>query len=110
MLKKYQKQAIKTLDNFCQKSLNTNPTQAFKEVTSNQYLEVDEFENPYVCLRVPTGGGKTLIATKSLRILTNEYLEKDYHLVFWLAPSDKIVTQTLDALKDKRHLPARYSK
>lgn len=103
MLKKYQKKALETLDNFCQKSLSTNPTQAFREMTSNQYLEVDGFANPYVCLRVPTGGGKTLIATKSLRILTNEYLNKDYHLIFWLAPSDKIVTQTLEALKDKRH-------
>ncbi len=103
MLKKYQKESLEVLDSFCQKSLSTNPTQAFKDVTSNQYLEVDDFENPYVCLRVPTGGGKTLIATKSLRILTNEYLNKDYHLIFWLAPSDKIVTQTLEALKDKRH-------
>lgn len=103
MLKKYQKESLEVLDSFCQKALSTNPTQAFKDVTSNQYLEVDDFSNPYVCLRVPTGGGKTLIATKSLRILTNEYLNKDYHLIFWLAPSDKIVTQTLEALKDKRH-------
>ena len=103
MLKKYQKESLEVLDNFCQKALSTTPTQAFKDVTSNQYLEVDDYNNPYVCLRIPTGGGKTLIATKSLRILTNEYLNKDYHLVFWLAPSDKIVTQTLEALKDKRH-------
>lgn len=103
MLKTYQKKSLEVLDSFCQKALSTTPTQAFKDVTSNQYLEVDDFENPYVCLRVPTGGGKTLIATKSLRILTNEYLNRDYHLIFWLAPSDKIVTQTLEALKDKRH-------
>jgi len=103
VLKTYQKKSLEVLDSFCQKALSTTPTQAFKDVTSNQYLEVDDFENPYVCLRVPTGGGKTLIATKSLRILTNEYLNRDYHLIFWLAPSDKIVTQTLEALKDKRH-------
>jgi len=103
MLKRYQKKSLETLDAFCQKSLNSTPTEAFREMTSNQYLEVDDYTNPYVCLRVPTGGGKTLIATKSLRILVNEYLDKKYHLVFWLAPSDKIVSQTLEALKDKRH-------
>jgi type III restriction enzyme len=103
VLKKYQQQSLEVLDNFCQETLKSTPIQAFKKVTQNQYLEIDGYDNPYVCLRIPTGGGKTLIATKSLRILTNEYLNKDYHLIFWLAPSDKIVTQTLEALKDKRH-------
>ncbi len=103
MLKKYQKEAIKQLDTFCNLAQTKPLTQAFREVTNNQYLEIEELNTPYVCMRVPTGGGKTLIATKSLRILVNEYLNKPYHLVFWLAPSDKIVTQTLEALKDKRH-------
>ncbi|PHS31982.1 MAG: hypothetical protein COA92_07335 [Sulfurovum sp.] len=103
MLKKYQKASIKALDTFCNLAQSRPIAQAFKEVTGNQYLEIEEFSTPYVCMRVPTGGGKTLIAAKSLRILTNEYLGKAYHLVFWLAPSDKIVTQTLEALKDKRH-------
>jgi len=103
MLKKYQKKSIELLDEFCNESNKQNISKVFKEITSNQYLEIDGYDNPYVCLRVPTGGGKTLIAAKSLRILVNEYLNKDYHLIFWLAPSDKIVTQTLEALKDKRH-------
>ena len=103
MLKKYQKKSIDILDKFCNDSNVSSITKSFKDITKNQYLEIDGYDNPYVCLRVPTGGGKTLIATKSLRILTNEYLNKDYHLIFWLAPSDKIVTQTLEALKDKRH-------
>lgn len=103
MLKKYQKKSIELLDEFCNDANKQNISKAFKNITSNQYLEIDGYENPYVCLRVPTGGGKTLIAAKSLRILVNEYLNKDYHLIFWLAPSDKIVTQTLEALKDKRH-------
>ena len=103
MLKQYQKASIKALDTFCNLAQSRPITQAFKEVTGNQYLEIDEYTTPYVCMRVPTGGGKTVIATKSLRVLANEYLGKAYHLVFWLAPSDKIVTQTLEALKDKRH-------
>lgn len=97
------KEAIGRLDDFCNLAQSKPLAEAFREVTGHQYLEIDESTAPYVCMRVPTGGGKTLIAAKSLRILTNEYLNKDYHLVFWLAPSDKIVTQTLEALKDKQH-------
>ena len=103
MLKTYQKEAIDNLNTFCNGINEKSISDSFKDVTSNQYLEVDEFDNPYVCVRIPTGGGKTFIASKSIRILVNEYLNKDYHIVFWLAPSDKIVTQTLDVLKDKRH-------
>jgi len=103
VLKKYQKESIRILDKFCNSCNSSTISESFKDITSNQYLEIDGYDNPYVCLRVPTGGGKTLIATKSLRILTNEYLNKDYHLIFWLAPSETIVTQTLDSLKDKRH-------
>ncbi len=103
MLKQYQKEAITALDNFCNLAQGKSLAESFKSITGNQYLEIDESPAPYVCMRVPTGGGKTLIAAKCLRILTNEYLNKDYHLVFWLAPSDKIVTQTLEALKDKTH-------
>jgi len=103
MLKNYQKEALQRLDSFVNLTQSKSNAEAFKAVTSEQYLEIDESPAPYVCMRVPTGGGKTLIAAKSLRILVNEYLNKPYHLVFWLAPSDKIVTQTLKALKDKRH-------
>jgi len=103
MLKQYQKEALERLENFCNIAQSKPVAEAFRETTQQQYLEIDNFDAPYVCMRVPTGGGKTLIAAKSLRILVNEYLNRDYHMVFWLAPSDKIVTQTLEALKDKRH-------
>jgi type III restriction enzyme len=103
VLKNYQKGAIDRLDQFCNDIHSQSISESFKNLTRNQYLEIDEFDSPYVCVRIPTGGGKTFIASKSIRILVNEYLNKDYHLVFWLAPSDKIVTQTLEALKDKRH-------
>ena len=99
----FEDEAIKRLDLFCNEINTKSISESFRNLTQNQYLEIENFSNPYVCIRIPTGGGKTFIATKSIRILTNEYLNKDYSLVFWLAPSDKIVTQTLEALKDKRH-------
>jgi type III restriction enzyme len=103
MLKTYQEEAINRLDLFCNEISTKGIGESFKTFTQNQYLEIEGFDKPYVCLRIPTGGGKTLIAAKSIRVLTNEYLGKDYSLVFWLAPTEAIVEQTLKALKNKQH-------
>ncbi|WP_418184794.1 DEAD/DEAH box helicase [Aliarcobacter vitoriensis] len=103
MLKNYQQEAINSLTQFCNNIDESSINQSFKDIINNQYLEVDNFSNPYVCIRIPTGGGKTLIATKSIRVITQNYLNKDYSLVLWLAPSDKIVSQTLEVLKNKQH-------
>ena len=55
---------------------------------------------PYVCLRIPTGGGKTLVACEAVSIGVRELLQKDRALILWLVPSDTIRTQTLGRLKD----------
>lgn len=103
MLKNYQEEAILKLTNFCNDLDKKSINQSFKDITNSQYLEIENFSNPYICIRIPTGGGKTLVATKSIRVITHDYLNKDYSLVFWLAPSDKIVSQTLEALKNRQH-------
>jgi type III restriction enzyme len=58
---------------------------------------------PYVCLRLPTGGGKTLVAAHSVEIAAREYLQTDSPLVVWLVPSNAILSQTLQALRDRKH-------
>ena len=55
---------------------------------------------PYVCLRIPTGGGKTLVACASVPLAVKELLHAARALVLWLVPSDTIRTQTLARLKD----------
>lgn len=57
---------------------------------------------PYVCLRIPTGGGKTLVGCEAISIAQSELLRLDHCLVLWLVPSDAIRKQTLDRLKDRR--------
>ena len=56
---------------------------------------------PYVCLRIPTGGGKTLVACEAVSIGVKELLQKDHALILWLVPSDTIRSQTLARLKDE---------
>lgn len=58
---------------------------------------------PYFCLRVPTGGGKTWLAAKSV-LLANTYLLRCEHsVILWLVPSKPIREQTIKALKNRSH-------
>ena len=53
---------------------------------------------PYVCLRLPTGGGKTLLAAHTVKIAADAYLEQEFPLVLWLVPTNTIRAQTLETL------------
>ncbi|MBD9478112.1 DEAD/DEAH box helicase family protein [Pseudoxanthomonas sp. PXM02] len=58
---------------------------------------------PYVAIRIPTGGGKTLMGAHFIRCAADNWLERDRPLVVWLVPSRTIKQQTLDAFKNRRH-------
>ena len=58
---------------------------------------------PSVCLRLPTGGGKTLLGAMAVGTVAQNYLEREFPLVLWLVPSDAIRTQTLKAFRDPDH-------
>ncbi len=63
---------------------------------------------PYVCLRVPTGGGKTLLACYAAGLAKVELLQAERAVVLWLVPSNTILDQTAAALRDPRH-PYRHA-
>ena len=56
-----------------------------------------------ICYKVPTGGGKTILAMSSISIYYDEYLGKDNGIVVYLVPNEAIYTQVLNALKDPNH-------
>ena len=58
---------------------------------------------PNVCLKVPTGGGKTLLAAASVGKVFNSYLGRDRGLVLWVVPNEAIYRQTLKTLKNSDH-------
>lgn len=58
-------------------------------------------DTPFVCLRVPTGGGKTFLAAHAIQRVSRSYLPSDYALTLWLVPTEAIRTQTLRVLKDR---------
>lgn len=111
-LKTYQQRSLDVLGKYFQKCKETGDSaDAFyfttKEVDGGNgrtYNQVDELPGlPYVCLRVPTGGGKTLMASYAVSIATREFLGLDHSFVLWLTPSTTIRDQTLKALKDRTH-------
>lgn len=60
---------------------------------------------PTFCVKVPTGGGKTLLATQILGEIYKTILTErnGTGLVLWVVPSDQIYRDTLKALRDRRH-------
>ena len=53
---------------------------------------------PHVCFKVPTGGGKTLLAAAAL-----ERLNRPTGLVLWITPTRAIYAQTKAALRNREH-------
>ena len=58
---------------------------------------------PNLCIKVPTGGGKTFIACNAIRPVFDALPATKTKAVVWLVPSDAILTQTVKALKDTSH-------
>ena len=58
---------------------------------------------PYVCLRLPTGGGKTMLAAHAVAVARDAWIEKDWPVALWLVPTNTIRHQTAEALKNPRH-------
>ncbi len=109
-LKTYQELALSALKDYLQDARTIGAKRAFDERervgirNPRDYQPLKELEAiPYVCLRLPTGGGKTLLSAHSVKIAADSYLEQDYPLVLWLVPTNTIRNQTLETLKNPNH-------
>ena len=112
-LKAFQRAALDTLTIYLQRArLTSNPEQAFlqtwRERTPDQtpppYRTITGLPGvPNVCLRLPTGGGKTLLASHTVAVAGRYFLERDYPVVLWMVPTNTIRVQTAEALKKPSH-------
>jgi type III restriction enzyme len=104
-LKRYQSDALDALSEWLlETAASGDPDTAFYKHTHRAYRAVEGLKGvPYACLRVPTGGGKTLIAAHAIAHAADTLLATDSPCVIWLAPSDAIVSQTYAALRDPSH-------
>lgn len=110
--KKYQNDTLEILGDYLLKCREMeDPAIAFTTVTGVPYNLISEVEGgasmpadmPFVCLRVPTGGGKTVIGARAIKVAKNTLLDTDHPFVLWLVPSDAICKQTLAAMRDRSH-------
>lgn len=107
-LKVYQQRALSSLAQFLEDARLTGPESAFEKNVDpglvTTYKPMPGMEaTPYVCLRIPTGGGKTVMGAHIIQASGDAYLERTYPLVIWMVPTTQIKTQTLEAFKDTRH-------
>lgn len=59
---------------------------------------------PRVCLKLPTGGGKTLIAIETIRSYQNLLSKKRTGLVVWITHREQIYRQTIENMQNKSHV------
>jgi type III restriction enzyme len=102
-LKEYQGQTLLTLQRFLQKVVELKDADvAFYAITKRPFLAPPTMPGlPYVCVRVPTGGGKTVLAAHSVKVAADSFLRTDAPVVLWLVPSQTIRDQTLATLQDR---------
>jgi len=58
---------------------------------------------PNVCIKVPTAGGKTFIASNALKVIFDAFNYDKTKAVVWLVPSVTILDQTIKNLSDISH-------
>ena len=102
-------EALKVVDADIPNDLPNYPKKAWQNLkqsdgvalTAGDYVtRTDDAKRPipHVCFKVPTGGGKTLLAASAL-----ERLHRQRGLTLWIVPTKAIYAQTKKALWDKEH-------
>lgn len=107
-LKLYQARAIASLHAYLDDARLKGAQQAFED-NVDKGLVTDykpmpgQPDVPYVCLRIPTGGGKTVMGAHIIKAAGQTILEREFPLVLWMVPSTQIKNQTLEAFRNPRH-------
>jgi type III restriction enzyme len=102
-LKSYQQAALDSLAAFARSAQLKGPALAFGELSGRPYSAEPFGQVPCVCLRIPTGGGKTIMAAHAVPLLARGWRATDAPVVLWLVPSDTIHSQTLKCLQTAGH-------
>ncbi|MGV8934257.1 MAG: DEAD/DEAH box helicase [Gallionellaceae bacterium] len=102
-LKRYQTAALMALSDFLRAATQKGAASAFKFLVGRDYQPEAFGDIPCVCLRIPTGGGKTLMASHAIVRMAREWQSTDAPVAVWLVPSDAIRSQTLSALQTPGH-------
>ena len=82
------------------------PLKAWEKAVGNTYYSKKNGLGEYLpnfYLKIPTGGGKTLLACHTIDLINRVYLKKQTEIVLWIVPTTQIYRQTLSSLKNREH-------
>lgn len=110
-LKKYQKRVLDCVRDYARLvGVMGNGPDAYDEYMRRRDLHIGEGQIrgysmdlgdvPKVCVKVPTGGGKTFIAANALKVLDDSLPQVPARAVVWLVPRKEILRQTIRQLRD----------
>lgn len=107
-LKLYQHRALDTLERFFEAARLQSLNEAFAATADKGLADVYKPmpgmpSVPYACLRIPTGGGKTVMGAHIIQAAGRTLLDREFPLVMWMVPTTQIKNQTLEAFRDPRH-------
>jgi type III restriction enzyme len=113
-LKDYQQKALAALDTFFFTLRTAGLEAAWQRCAPVQEKNGQRQPTPYnknalgevpaVCVRIPTGGGKTFLAAHAIAKAGQRLRDSAAPVSLWLVPSDAIRRQTLAALNAPRNL------
>jgi type III restriction enzyme len=91
-LKHYQQNTLDDFKSYLKSCVQQGAKHAFITAANVPYRSAPNIseDTPYVCMRIPTGGGKTIMAAHAVGIAAQEYLKASNPMVLWLVPSDAI--------------------
>jgi type III restriction enzyme len=107
-LKRYQQRALRSLACYFEAARLGDPAAAFASAVDKglpaAYTSMPGLPDvPYVCLRIPTGGGKTVMGAHIIQSAGRDFLDREFPLVMWMVPTTQIKNQTLEAFRDPRN-------
>lgn len=111
-LKRYQTRSLDALRVFLENAAIRPHDEAYRRAVevgepreyAGRYKPLPGLEEaPWCCLRLPTGGGKTLLGAYAVGIARDAFLKPRFPVVLWLTPTSMITSQTVSALSTPRH-------
>lgn len=113
----YQDKVVADIAEYAKLTTQYQPMDAFREFWLKRNVIPDDLLGGYhdtvpgvsrITVKVPTAGGKTFIACKSLRPIMDTMPSGKPQVVVWFVPSDTILTQTYQNLSDEQHFYRQY--
>lgn len=114
-LKPYQERTLEVLRDFFKLATLAGHEEAYRQLTDTPEMRArlgkfrsysvwpDIADVPRVCIKVPTGGGKTILAAHAIKVAAESWMDVEFPVVLWFVPSDTIRKQTVSALQNPRH-------